>query len=149
MGPTGKPMTPGNRGAGSARLAAQGLHVVLAEDDLETRTLLASALRSDGLEVDEVADGSALQKLLGTGHHGSGRGVPDLIVTDIRMPGLSGLEVLEELRRRDWATPVILITAYDDRDTQDEARRLGAAAVFRKPFELEDLETAIINLVAG
>jgi CheY-like chemotaxis protein len=123
---------------------------VLAEDDCDTRTMLASALRSDGLEVLEVADGSALKKLLGSTFRGTGGGgVPDLIVTDVRMPGLTGLEVLEELRRRDWATPVILITAFDDRATQEEARRLGAAAVFRKPFALEDLETAIVNLVAA
>lgn len=58
------------------------------------------------------------------------------------MPWASGLTVLAALRRYDWATPAILITAFGDDETHSEARRLGAAAVFDKPFDMRDLRRA-------
>ncbi|MCU0620491.1 MAG: response regulator [Gemmatimonadales bacterium] len=74
-------------------------------------------------------------------------GPPDIVVSDIRMPGKTGLELLAGLRRADWATPVILITGFGDRHTLAEAQRLGAAAVFDKPFDVDDLRTAVLNLM--
>ena len=61
------------------------------------------------------------------------------------MPGCSGLDLLACLRHFDWNTPVILITAFGNAETHDQARRLGAFAVFDKPFDLADLETAVLN----
>lgn len=120
--------------------------ILLAEDDEYMRRLLAAGLRRDGFEVIEAANGAELVALLGTLVRQSpdGRAV-DLIVSDIRMPWANGLRVLEMLRRSDWATPVILITAFGDGETHAEARRLGAAAVFDKPFEIDDLRTAVVN----
>jgi len=67
---------------------------------------------------------------------------PDLIVSDVRMPGWSGLDLLRFLRHRRSAIPVVLITAFGDRDTHERAARLGAA-VLDKPFALADLRRAI------
>jgi DNA-binding response OmpR family regulator len=68
-----------------------------------------------------------------------------LIVADIRMPGLTGLDVLAILRCANCTTPVILITAFGDEATHAEGRELGAAAVFDKPFNVEDLRSAVVE----
>ncbi len=61
------------------------------------------------------------------------------------MPGFTGLQILHGIRRSDWSTPVILITGYGTEEVQKEARRLGALAFFNKPFDVDDLRTAILN----
>jgi len=123
-------------------------HVLVAEDDREMRVLVADALRRDGYQVTEAESGSQLAEILGTDLLGGHEGSPiDLIISDIRMPGFSGLAVLRHLRRADWAMPFILITAYGDDETHQEARRLGAAAVFDKPFDVDDLRTLVLNIV--
>jgi two-component system, response regulator, stage 0 sporulation protein F len=111
--------------------------VLVAEDDAEMRAMLTTVLRREGYLVHEAADGTALDRFI----RGVARGEeldPDLIITDIRMPGLSGLEVLQGLRQGDWATPVVMITAFGDEATHAEAHRLGATAVLDKPFELDE-----------
>lgn len=55
------------------------------------------------------------------------------------MPGCGGLEVLARMRRVEWSTPVILITAFGDAETHTEACRLGAARVLDKPFDVDEL----------
>jgi DNA-binding response OmpR family regulator len=110
---------------------------VVAEDDAEMRRLVARALRRDGWEVSEASNGSELLELL----EWAGRlGDPvDLVVTDVRMPGVSGLQALDWLRRvRDWSAPIIVITAFGDQRTHSLASQLGAQ-VLDKPFELDEL----------
>ena len=116
------------------------VRILVADDKPEMRKLIANRLRKEGYEVIEAEDGpSLIDKII--------RGIvddrmpraPDLIITDVRMPGMSGLEVLAQLRRNDWATPVILITAFGDEKTHAEAERLGAATVLDKPFDMDDL----------
>lgn len=122
--------------------------VLLAEDDDEMRAMLASVLRDKGCEVLEAGDGSELTKaldqvalgiLLGDDH------APhlDLIISDINMPGTTGMEVLARMRRAQWKTPVILMTAFGDDRTHEEAQKLGVEAVLDKPFSLSDLLAAI------
>jgi len=119
--------------------------VLLAEDDPDMRALLASALRHDGLDVIEVADGTELFDYIGSTWAGAGpQGRPDLIISDVRMPGFTGLEILDILRQAEFGLPVILITAFGSPETHQQAHRLGAVAVFDKPFELEDLTTAAL-----
>lgn len=122
--------------------------MILAEDDEELRRLLAGALRRDGYEVTEAASGFELLEILADQllHPGSVTGF-ELVITDIRMPGASGLQALETLRRWDWATPLMVITAFGDEKAHAEARRLGVAAVFDKPFDIDDFRTAVYNLL--
>jgi CheY-like chemotaxis protein len=136
------------RTLGQAWITVHAPRVLLAEDDEEIRAALAKALRHDGMEVIEARNGKELKDFIDHGWLRDGRTqMPDLIVTDLYMPEMSGLEVLASVRQRNGATPVILITAYGDEATRTEARRLGVTAFFDKPFELADLETAIVNLV--
>jgi DNA-binding NtrC family response regulator len=124
--------------------AARTSRVVLAEDDGPFRHLLAAALARDGFEVVEVRDGRELVQRIAS-HVLSGLPV-DLIISDIRMPLMTGLDALAGLRRAEWAIPVILITAWSDASTHVEAKRFGASAVFHKPFNLDDLRTMAAHL---
>ncbi|HEY3357606.1 MAG TPA: response regulator [Polyangia bacterium] len=120
--------------------------VLIAEDNGDLRQMLGAMLQRDGYEVIEVEDGDQLIEYLGLALANDGAEPPDVIISDIRMPGFSGLDMLAGLRRAEVETPVILITGFGDDETHTEARRLGAAAVFNKPFELDDLRTAVLNL---
>ena len=121
--------------------------VVVAEDQPEMRALIANMFRREGYAVTEARDGSDLLDLLiETLDNKTNPKIPDLIVTDIWMPGCSGLEVLARLRRFAWSTRVIVITAFGDQTTHTEARRLGAALVLDKPLDLATLRTAARTL---
>lgn len=123
--------------------------IVLAEDDDETRTLIAGTLRAHGYEVLEAADGPDLiewiQRLATSdafdGHPAA------VIVSDNRMPLLEGLDVVATLGYLDWQMPFILMTAYGNEDTCGLARDLGVSEVLLKPFAIEQLEVAIERAV--
>lgn len=114
-------------------------HVVLAEDDDEMRAMLTESLHAEGYEVTECRDGMQLVGLLWDGTNGQVRRGVDLVISDIRMPGVLGLSVLAGVRSSGAGVPVILITAFGDEATHAEAYRLGAAAILDKPFEVDDL----------
>jgi DNA-binding response OmpR family regulator len=120
--------------------------ILLAEDNDDMRAMLASVLRRDGYLVIEAKDGRELVKHLTL--HGAGEASDiDLVISDVRMPGASGLDVLAGLREIDWSMPVILITAFGSADTKERAGQLGAAILLDKPFELEELRHAVRSVV--
>jgi CheY-like chemotaxis protein len=116
--------------------------VLLAEDDEELRRLLARKLRRHGCDVIEARNGFQLVELV---FERVVEPLPEslppaaLIITDHRMPGRTGLEVVSLLRSVNWTIPLIVISAFTDAQTQEEARRLGVTAVFDKPFDLDEL----------
>lgn len=112
--------------------------ILLAEDDPEMRALVSGDLRRAGYGVVECADGVALLRRLHSADHAEGLGI-DLVVADVRMPELSGLEVLERLRAADPFTPYIVVTAFGSEETRRAAARLGAIAMLDKPFEIREL----------
>lgn len=130
------------------------LRVLLAEDDDELRKLLTWSLHRAGLTVTECADGmDLLNHLEGYLFLEEASGF-DLIVSDIRMPGITGIEILEGLHAHENCPPVILITAFGDEETHAQAHLLGAAAIFDKPFDIVDLlakvrETLHPSLTSG
>jgi DNA-binding response OmpR family regulator len=140
------------RGAGSLTLsdavkAANRPRVLLAEDDVEMRWLLARTLRQSGYRVSEAADGRELIALIGSQIlRAPSQTSIDLVVSDIRMPGLSGLNVLMGLRRARWDVPVLLITGFGDSETHTLACRLDAQ-VLDKPFDLDDFRSVVGRLV--
>jgi CheY-like chemotaxis protein len=118
--------------------------ILLAEDDTPMRTVLAQALRTDGYIVTECSDGVELlthlaslllsQKTLPEEQRDT-----DLIISDIRMPGVTGMSILEGVRDQEAFPPMILITAFGDERIHEEVRRLGAVALLDKPFDVDDL----------
>lgn len=121
--------------------------VLVAEDQPEMRALLRRALKRRGYDVMDASDGPELIRSIVDGLIANETQVPDLIVTDVRMPGFSGMEVLARLRSEGWTTPVILITAFGDAQLHQDAALLGAACVLNKPFAMEDLCSAVEKLV--
>jgi len=116
-------------------------HVLIAEDDADMRALVALTLRRDGYFVEEVRDGWALLASLEAPNI-----LLDLVITDIRMPGLSGLDVVERIRTKSESVPVIVMTAFGDEEARATATRLGAVLI-DKPFSMDALRTAVCHVL--
>src|SRR5690242_20549386 len=102
--------------------------VFIAEDDREMRHAIADALRRDGYDVQEAGDCDQLLMRLALARinrHPSD-GSEDLIITDVRMPFGDGLDLVQALREARWSTPVVVMTAFADRETRERANLLGA-----------------------
>ena len=129
-------------------LEASCRHVLVVEDDEEMRKLIAFALARRGFRVTALRDGSkALEYLTGIVLGGERGEVPELLLTDQRMPGVCGLDVIEAIRLAGMQIPAVLITAFGDAETHERARALGETPVLDKPFELSEL-LAILERVA-
>lgn len=120
--------------------------VLLADDDYELRRMLASELRREGFSVVEAGSGFELLERMGDAAlHDSAF---DLIVTDVRMPGVTGLVVVEGLRSSTApTTPIMVITSFGDAHTHAEAARLGAV-ILDKPFDLDEFRAQATSMVA-
>jgi DNA-binding NtrC family response regulator len=116
---------PGKQSANSAR-------VLIVDDDPGQRSLLDSFLRSQGFETILADSGERALDILQSRP-------PDLIISDVRMPGLSGLETLRRVRQQFPALPVLLVTAYTDVRDAVEAMRDGALNYLAKPIDLDEL----------
>ena len=130
------------------------LKILLAEDDLEMRRMLSWYLQKKGCDVMTAKNGNDLMNHLGVLGPLECFHEFDLIISDIRMPGLTGLQVLDAAKEFDDFPPMILITAFPDKQTIDLAKRLGAAAILTKPFDMDDLLNIIrqifpLGLIAG
>lgn len=121
--------------------------ILIAEDDLEMRRLLVSALGRAGFRVQAVKDGLELREVLEAAVT-DGRGAPELLLSDVQMPGWTGLSALEWVRRQLPELRVLLITAFGDDVTHRRARELGAAGLLDKPFDLVMLRQRIDEIMA-
>jgi CheY-like chemotaxis protein len=97
--------------------------------------------------VIECKDGACLSAQLAPLLNGEIDVEYDLIVTDIRMPGVTGMEVVEGLAGLPGCPPMILITAFGDAETHERAHQLGVAAVLDKPFEIEDFTRVVHDVL--
>jgi CheY-like chemotaxis protein/ribosome-associated translation inhibitor RaiA len=122
------------------------LRILLAEDDLEMRKMLSWYLRKKGCDVIASKNGDDLMRHLGFLGPSENFHAFDLIISDIRMPGVTGLQVLEAAKEFDDFPPMILITAFPDKPTLDLSKRLGAAAILTKPFDMDDLLSRISQI---
>jgi CheY-like chemotaxis protein len=111
------------------------------------RKVVRDALRGDGYDVVEAEHGGRmLLELAGRLESSPGTNSLDLIVSDIRMPICTGLQIVATLRQVRCRTPVILMTAFGDEETRRHAESL-AAVLFEKPFDVDDLRAAAANLL--
>jgi DNA-binding response OmpR family regulator len=111
------------------------------------RQLVAESLRKDGYDVIEESDGGRLLVRVASVYSSHRPAEPfDLIVSDIRMPVCSGLQILKGLREARWTTPVILMTAFGDDETKERADKLGAL-LFDKPFRMDVLRLVVRGLL--
>ncbi|MEN6632044.1 MAG: sigma-54 dependent transcriptional regulator [Candidatus Polarisedimenticolia bacterium] len=107
--------------------------LLVAEDERHLREGIAEAFRDAGHEVSEADDGAAALKAIE-------EQVFDLVITDYRMPGCDGLELLRRVRLVNDTTAVIMMTAYGTVEGAVQAMKLGAYDYIQKPFQLEELE---------
>lgn len=123
------------------------LRILLAEDDDEMRALLTLALARAGYAVVALEDGFELADYVAlTQVCGGPLLPPDVILSDVRMPGRTGLEVLAQAHAAGLSCPVILLSAFADDETRTEARRLGVCAVLDKPVDLEVLRDTVVEV---
>lgn len=108
------------------------MKVLVIEDDRTVGRFVQRGLEEHRVNVDLVADG-------GEGLERSSHGEYDVIVLDMRLPGLTGIEVLRTLRDRGVATPVLILTAQDAVESKIQALRTGADDYVTKPFSFEEL----------
>ena len=110
--------------------------ILVVDDEPSNRNILSQELTHRGYAVETANDGSeALKKVDSTR--------PDLIILDYTMPGLSGLDVLKELRKKEDDTPVVMITAYGTVDRAVEAMKAGAYDFITRPFDPDHIELVV------
>lgn len=123
------------------------LNILLAEDDDNMRMILARKLRRSGYRVIECRDGAELlthlESYLEPQSDADAAERIDLIISDVRMPGVLGSSVIEGARQLESFPPSILITAFPDVDVYEMAGQSGVLAVFSKPFEVDDLLSVV------
>jgi CheY-like chemotaxis protein len=136
--------------AGKSAAAATGrrrVRVLLAEDDQDVRYGLARILSIDGYEVHAVASGAELLDALAAWILSEEKEPPaDVIVTDVRMPGFNGLNIVEGLRANGWDQPVVVMSAFGDDTMRERIRKMGGVEFLEKPFDPEELEKALEEL---
>jgi two-component system, NtrC family, nitrogen regulation response regulator GlnG len=115
--------------------------VWLADDDRSVRFVLAQALREAGHQARQFGDADTLFTALATS-------VPDVIVTDVRMPGTSGLQLLERCKADRPGVPIIVMSAFTDISSTAAAYRHGAFDYLAKPFDLDEAVAAVERAVA-
>jgi DNA-binding response OmpR family regulator len=118
--------------------------ILLAENDDAMRAFLSRTLSGMGYKVQEISTAGGLEDFLTRMEEEDAPTTSasvDIIVTGITMPGKTILDMLRELRRRVRQTPIVLITSLEDDTTLALALRLGAAAVFDKPFNIDALRS--------
>jgi CheY-like chemotaxis protein len=119
--------------------------ILVADDDRAMRAMLRIVLVRQGFDVVECESGDDLIARIARVEEGEAR--PDLIVSDVCMPGASGLDVGHFARSRLPDVPLVLITAFGDARTHRRARELGAALVVDKPFDLRDFCQTIARVL--
>ena len=118
------------------------IEIAVIDDDESFRVALVESLSSLGYGSDGYASAEDCVRALGGASF-------NCIVTDIHMPGMSGLDLMKYLAARGSTIPVILITARSDSNLEAKAAGAGAACLLRKPFEIDDLIGCIEAAVKG
>ena len=142
-------MTPAelsSTAAGSTEAAAQHgdmPRILVVDDNSDLRAYISNVLQRQGYQVRTAHDGEAALTMLETF-------LPNLVLTDLMMPGMSGLELLQQIRQdnRFSSIPVVLLTAKVDDETRIEGVEQGADAYLGKPFNDRELLAEVRNLLA-
>jgi DNA-binding response OmpR family regulator len=110
--------------------------ILVVDDELEVCDLLKEFLSARGYEIHIATDGlSALEKLKAVSPH--------LVLLDMRMPGMDGIEVLKEMKKIEPSVPVIMVTAVTEEDEAKSTFQFGAFDYITKPVNLDYLENVV------
>ena len=111
--------------------------IFIVDDDPKIGELFATVLQRDGYLAQAFVSASDMLEQLDAGT------MPDLLLTDLMMPEITGIQLIEELRNRDLTLPIIIMTAHSSVQTAVEAMRLGAFHYLQKPVNLEEMRTLL------
>ncbi len=117
-------------------------HVLIVDDQAGIRLLLQEVLEAEGFTVTLAADGLRAAALLEEIR-------PDLILLDMKMPGMNGLELMRLIHDRGLQLNVMMMTAYAELEMMEQARQLGALGHFGKPFDIQDVAHKVKQLLQG
>jgi len=119
----------------------RSLRIVLADDNPPLRFCVLDLLSPLGVDVTELDDGDQLQRLLAKAQF-------DLVITDVRMPGVQGVDVLRGRRAAGDCTPFVVMTGAPD-ELDDQLAGLSRVVVLGKPFTLEELHSAVDRAISS
>ncbi|MBD1372101.1 response regulator [Hazenella sp. IB182357] len=112
--------------------------VLVVDDQYGIRLLLKEVFSKEDVDIFQAADGRQALDIIDVSK-------PDLMLLDMKMPGMDGLELLRRLRHTAFDGKVIMMTAYGELDMVSEAIRLGALMHFTKPFDIEELRLEVMK----
>ncbi len=115
--------------------------ILIVDDEPRFRFSLALTLAHHGYHVLEGSDGVEALRVLS--EHSESAPHINLVVTDIRMPGMDGLELVKRIRQADVPVKVLVMTGFGDRETVSRLQEMGVRGVIHKPFDGEQLIAAI------
>ena len=118
--------------------------ILVADDDADLRHMVSLSLQLEGYEVESVENGEQVLKRMK-----DSAGAPSLLILDLVMPGLGGIETLRKLRSTQQRCPVLVLSCLTSPDMVVEAMRVGASDYMVKPFENEKLAEHVSRLLAG
>lgn len=118
------------------------MRILVVDDDVPSREALVDALHVQGYQLAVANDGQQALEMLDAW-------APELIISDLRMPRIDGLELLRRVRARLPALPFVLLTAHGTSQTQASAEQLGVVGYLEKPVALLELFAAIERALAG
>jgi two-component system response regulator (stage 0 sporulation protein F) len=110
--------------------------ILIVDDQFGIRVLLQEVLMKEGYTIFQAPNGQVALELAKNEN-------PDLILLDMKIPGMDGLEILRNIRKMEIDTKVIMMTAYGELDLIQEAMEMGALAHFTKPFDIDELRQAV------
>ena len=125
--------------------AHRRLRILLAEDDDDMRASLSELFGAAGFEVAPVASGTEMLEALSNVML-EGPGAPDIIVTDVIMPGFSGINVIEELRAEGWRQPILVISGFDAATIASRIARLVDVRFLAKPLDAPQVIAVVEEL---
>lgn len=115
--------------------------ILIVDDQFGIRILLNEVLQKEGYETFQAANGVQALQIVEE-HH------PDLVLLDMKIPGMDGIEILTRMKEIEKDTRVIIMTAYGELDMIQKAKDLGALAHFAKPFDIDDIRHAVKKAVS-
>ncbi|WP_025025787.1 response regulator [Caldalkalibacillus mannanilyticus] len=110
--------------------------ILIVDDQYGIRVLLDEVFRKEGYTTFQAANGTQALTIAQNEE-------PDLVILDMKIPGMDGLEILKRIKLLNQTIQVIMITAYGELDLIQEAMRLGALTHFTKPFDIDELRKGV------
>ncbi|NGM85575.1 response regulator [Paenibacillus sp. 7124] len=110
--------------------------VLIVDDQNGIRILLMEVFNSEGYTTFQAANGKAALDIVRSD-------CPDLVLLDMKIPGMDGLEILKHIKEINTEIKVIMMTAYGELDMIKEATKLGALMHFTKPFDIDEMRVAV------